>query len=89
MSGETINLSARHDGCKAELFDNGENTRIPVCLGGISIVGCNNAKVCRDIYGERRGRQSTVPVVFEENNTVTRIVTVQRGTILSEAIRNT
>lgn len=88
MSEKVIDLSQRPEGCRAKLFDDGERTQIPVCLGGVSIVGCNNASECRQLFGERRGRQSTVPVVFEEDNTVTRVVTVHRGPILAKEFTN-
>lgn len=82
MSNKIIDLSERTEGCRAKLFDDGERSQIPVCLGGVSIVGCSSAESCKQLYHERIGKTPSAHIVLDEVGVVTGVVTVPRGPIL-------
>ncbi len=50
---QTVQLTHRNFGCEAILEDDGVNQKIPVCMGGLAIVGCNNPEQCGKAYVDR------------------------------------
>jgi hypothetical protein len=82
----TVNEQERREGCKAKLEDNGEKQSVPVCMGGIAIIGCNNYEDCHGLYGQRIQDPSRVHVLFrddEDEGRVKGIVTVPRAPLVS------
>lgn len=76
-------ISERHAGCGAELFDNGTKMRIPVCMGGTALVGCNNYENCKSLYGDRiDGRYEVHVVSQDDEGRVNGITTVQRAPLV-------
>ncbi len=81
-----MELSDRNPGCEAVLFDDGRNQRIPVCMGGTALGGCNNYDaVCKDVHSERSTNENPgfVNVVFQDDTgRVNRIVSVPRAPLV-------
>jgi hypothetical protein len=50
---EVIDLSKRNEGCTALVHDNGVEQWLPVCLGGLTLEGCNNPEQCLTEYKKR------------------------------------
>jgi len=79
-----VNGTERELGCNARLEDDGTKQKIPVCMGGTAIIGCNNYDVCRQSYGERVNDPGFVHVIFRDNEErVTGIARVARAPLIS------
>lgn len=68
-------LEHRLIGCQAELSDDGYTQKIPVCMGGTAIVGCNNPDFCSRLYNNRMedGYHNFVAFVDKDSQRVERI----------------
>jgi hypothetical protein len=77
-------IGVRNPGCESLLHDEGKGEQfVPVCMGGMALVGCNNPDACTEIYGERRkelGDDGQVHVIFrsEDQLRVIQITSVNR-----------
>lgn len=79
-----MQLPNRHEGCEARLFDDGKKQEVPVCMGGVALVGCNNYEVCKEAYGERIEHPGYVHVIFpDKEGRVRRITSVPRAPLVS------
>jgi len=77
-------IGERHPGCHAELFDNGERMQLPVCMGGIAIVGCNNYEDCRSKYGERIDARYEVHMVNQDDEgRVSSVTSIPRAPLVA------
>ena len=64
----------RNEGCEALLIDDGRDKQIvPVCMGGVEILGCNNPDSCIERYCERTEGSSTTSM-FRRDRTGLKIV---------------
>lgn len=82
-----MQLTDRHEGCEAKLFDDGKKQEIPVCMGGTALIGCNNFEVCKEAYSDRVEHPGFVHVVFsDEEGRVKQITSVPRAPLVSPEV---
>ncbi len=57
----------RNEGCRAQLMDDGVRQEVPVCMGGMALIGCNQAEQCLEEFSERNTDTSWALCVFRDS----------------------
>jgi hypothetical protein len=61
--------ASRHDRCEVKLYDQGERLVVPVCMGGMAILGCSNSERCSQVLNERHNDPSSALILFVDEKT--------------------
>jgi len=58
----------RHEGCHTVLMDDGQKQEIPVCMGGMAIIGCNDFVECIQKQSYVNNLNEGYVVAYSRNN---------------------
>lgn len=79
------NLLPRHEDCRASLIDKGVGEQlVPVCMGGLAIIGCNNPAECQLLLSDRVKDSFVYAVFINPDNIVDAVTRVRRQSASAE-----